>query len=91
MLVSEIRDRIYALYDKNDWLTDDGRPDIWRMLRKYRKVSIDTVGDGHYEPPKRKGSHHKTIGVSKGHVADQKKRRKARTALEKYNEGRGRG
>jgi len=84
---SEIRDRIYALYDTRDWLTNDGKPDIWHMIRRYRKAKID---EGDYIPPKRKGSHHKTLGVSKGQVADQKKRRRARTALEKYDESRGR-
>jgi hypothetical protein len=90
--ISEIRDRVYALYDKSDWLTDDGRPDIWKMIRRYRKIAIDTVGDGHYEAPKRRGSHHpKGSGISKGQLDAQRKKRKAKTNLEKYDEGRGRG
>jgi len=82
---SEIRDRIYALYDTRDWLTI-GRPDIWQMLRYYRKASID---DGDYIPPKRKGTHHKG-GISKGNLQGQRKRRKAKTSLQKYDEARGR-
>lgn len=80
----EIIDRIYALYDRKDWLDDNGRPSIWEMLRSYRKSSIE---DNDYIPPKRKGSHHKG-GISKGDVAGQKARRRKKTPLEKYDEGR---
>jgi hypothetical protein len=82
----DIREKIYALYATNDCLTD-GKPDVWKMIRRYRKIAI---ADNDYLPPKRKGSHHGG-GISKGQVADQKKRRKAKTNLEKYDEGRGRG
>ena len=81
----EIRDRVYALYDTKDWLTD-GRPDIWQMLRKYRGASIDRHD---YTPPRRKGSHHKG-GISKGDLQSQRQRRHRKTELEKYEEGRGR-
>lgn len=82
---NEIRDRIYTLYDTRDWLTD-GKPDIWQMLRRYRKKTIE---DNDYIPPKRKGSHHKG-GISKGDLQGQKQRRKKKSALQKYDEGRGR-
>jgi hypothetical protein len=82
---NEIRDRIYTVYDTKDWLTD-GKPDIWQMLRRYRKKTIE---DNDYIPPKRKGSHHKG-GISKGDLQEQRKRRKAKSFLQKYDEGRGR-
>jgi hypothetical protein len=72
---TEIRDRIFALYDTKDWLTNDGRPDVWMMIRTYRKKSIT---DGDYVPPKRKGSHHKIKGISKGDLQSQRSRRKSR-------------
>lgn len=79
---SEIRDRVYALYDKKDWLTD-GKPDIWKLLRTYRKKAIDT---GDYIAPKRKGSHHKDKGVSKGDVEEQRQRRKERSKTRERDE-----
>jgi len=82
----EIIDRIYALYDTRDWISDIGRLDPWQLLKRFRKQAVAT---GEYIPPKRKGSHHPP-GISKGDVAEQRKRRKARTALERYEEGRGR-
>ena len=82
----EIIDRIYALYDTRDWLTPDGQVDPWRMLRRFRKQAIE---DTEYIPPKRNGGGHHPMGVSKGDVAGQRKRRKARTPLEKYAQGRG--
>jgi len=82
----EIIDRIYALYDVRDWLTDVGRLDPWQLLKRFRKQAVDT---GEYIPPRRKGSHHPP-GISKGDVTEQRKRRKARSALERYEEGRGR-
>ena len=83
----EIIDRIYALYDTRDWLTDVGQLDPWKLLRRFRDQAIDT---GEYTPPKRKGSHHKG-GISKGDLKAQKERRKRRLSdLERYDEGRGR-
>jgi len=60
----------------------------WEMLRRFRKQSVDS---GEYTPPKRKGSHHKETGVSKGDTQSQKQRRQKRLSeLEKYERGRGR-
>ncbi len=83
----EIKYRVYTLYDKKDWLVE-GRPDIWQMIRRYRKTAIDKDD---YNPVKRKGTHHKSgSGISKGNLTEQRKRRKAKSALQKYDEGRGR-
>lgn len=83
----EIINRIYALYDTRDWLTDVGRLDPWKLLKRFRKQAIDT---GEYPIPKRKGSHHKG-GISKGDLQSQRGRRKQRLSeLERYDIGRGR-
>lgn len=85
----EIRDRIYALYDTKDWLTALGQPDVWQMVRAYRKTDIDS---GEYFPVKRKGTHHPpSSGISKGDLQGQRQRRKRKLSdLEKYERGRGR-
>lgn len=82
--MSEIRDRIYALYETKDWLDNSGVPSVWEMLRYYRKTSM---AQGEYVPLPRKGSHHKG-GISKGDLKGQRQRRKKKTSLQKYDEGR---
>jgi len=78
---------IKALYVKRGWKRGASL-DPWQLLRRFRQASID---DNQYIPQKRKGSHHKNIGVSKGDVVAQKERRRKRlTELEKYEIGRGR-
>lgn len=83
----QIIKRIYELYRRNEWLTDDGKPDVWKLIRAYRKPAID---NGEYVPPKRKGSHHPpSSGISKGQINEQRRRRKKRLSeLEKYDRGR---
>lgn len=82
----EIIDRLKRLYGNSGWIRD-GKLDPWAMLRRFRKQAIE---DDEYIPPKRKGSHHKQIGVSKGDVTGQKQRRQKRLSeLEKYARGRG--
>ena len=66
----EIRDKIKDLYARRGWIKK-GKIDPWEMLRYFRKASID---DSEYIPVKRKGSHHKTKGVSKTDILLQKKR-----------------
>jgi hypothetical protein len=85
--MSEIRDRIYALYETKDWLDNSGVPSVWEMLRYYRKTSM---AQGEYFPPSRKGTHHPpSSGISKGDLKSQKQRRKTRLSeLEKYDRGR---
>ena len=77
---SQYKQMISNLYDKNQY------KDIWDILRKYRKQTID---EGDYIPPKRKGTHHKGK-INKGNIKEQKQRRRQRTSLEEYERGRGR-
>jgi len=72
-------------YVRNKLLTDDGKMDIWTMLRRYRKEAIIS---GDYTPPKKKGSHHKG-GISKGDVEGQKKRYQQKSAYERGLEKQG--
>lgn len=74
---SQIREKIIALYKRRGWLTPEGKPDVWAMIRYYRKEAIDA---NEYNPTKRKGSHHKVgSGISKGDIEGQRKRRKSKT------------
>lgn len=66
--------KLKDLYKRREWLRD-GKYDPWAMLRYFRK---EAIADGDYIPPKRKGSHHKVKGVSKGDVIQQRQRRKIR-------------
>lgn len=66
----EIKSSIEYLYYKNQWLDNDGNPDIWTLLKKFRKASIQS---GDYTPPRKKGSHHKLI--SREDLKGQKTRR----------------
>lgn len=86
----EILDRIYALYDRKDWLKV-GRPDVWDMIRSFRKKDIDS---GDYKPVKRGGTHHpKGSGISKGNLEAQRKKRshhKSKNFGSQYEEKQGR-
>lgn len=66
----EIRDKIKDLYTRRGWIKK-GKIDPWEMLRHFRQTSID---EHEYIPTKRKGSHHKTKGISKVDILKQKKR-----------------
>ena len=70
---SDIRDAILRLYQRRNMIQDN-TIDPWEALRRARQKAIE---EGDYIPPKRKGSHH-PIGVSKGQLADQRKRRNVR-------------
>jgi hypothetical protein len=74
---------IINLYDRKGWLVYQ-RPDPWKMLKSFRQKAID---EGEYIPPKRKTSHH-GVGITREQVAGQRRHR--RSALEIYDEGRGR-
>lgn len=63
---------IANLYLRNEWVTPDGKTDVWEMLRSFRKKSIDA---GDYKPPERKGSHHGK-GVTREEVEGQAKDQK---------------
>ena len=70
----QIGTSIRNLYGKREF-TFEGRLDPWALLRYFRKAAIEA---GDYIPPKRKGSHHKNTGVSKGDIQSQKRRSKQR-------------
>ena len=70
---SDIRNAILRLYRRRNMIQDNAI-DPWEALRRARQKAIE---EGDYIPPKRKGSHH-PIGVSKGQLADQRKRRNVR-------------
>lgn len=78
---TQIQDRIIRnTYYRRGWKT------AWDLLRYWRKESIE---GGDYFPVKRKGTHHPPkSGLSKGDLKAQRKRRKAKTNLQKYEEGR---
>ena len=71
---NKIRERIKANYIKSNHVTD-GKPDVWKYLRDIRKKDIES---GEYHPIKRKGSHHKVKGISKGDLQGQRIRRKGK-------------
>lgn len=41
----EIARSILMLYRQKGWLTPDGRPDAWQMLKSYRRLVINAGGD----------------------------------------------
>lgn len=65
---------IMAQYNRNRWKSLDDNYDVWQLLKRFRKISIET---GDYIPPKRGGSRHKG-GISKGDVVSQKHRVRGR-------------
>ncbi len=67
---AEIKKSLTYLYYKNEWLDKDGNPDLWAMLRSFRRKSIQS-GD-YTPPPPKKGSHHK---ISREDLSGQKSRR----------------
>lgn len=80
----EIADRIYNIYKRKGWLTNDNKLDIWQLLRSYRKQDIIS---GDYIVPKRKRSLKGTI-ITKADIDRQRQKIKRKSALQKYEEGR---
>jgi len=71
---TQIAKAIMAQYNRNHWKSLDDNYDVWQLLKRFRRQSIES---GDYIPPKRGGSHHKG-GISKGDVAAQKQRVRGR-------------
>jgi hypothetical protein len=90
LTMKEIRERILEFYKRRNLMVGD-RPDIWSLIRSYRKRDIDS---GDYKPVKRGGTHHpKGSGISKGNLAEQRKKRshhKSKTFGGQYEEKQGR-
>ena len=79
----QIQGTIANLYWRKGW-ESDGKLDYWKMLRDFRKKSIES---GDYTPPKHKGSHHGE-GVSDKEVEKQGVKTKgfAQIQLDNINE-----
>lgn len=83
--INIVKQRMMDTYVRRNWLTPDGDLDPWKMLKYFRKEAIES---GDYKPPpKKKGTHH-PVGISKGDVTEQRRRRKARTKEGKVEEAR---
>jgi len=88
-----IIDYIGQLYQKRDWLYIDGEINPWKMLDYFRDISL---AKGEYFPTAKRRAHGRSI--SKGDVAGQRARAKARArakkglpeTLSEYDKGRGR-
>lgn len=75
----EVNVRVVDAYRRNGWLTPEGLPNPWAMLRAFRKKDIES---GEYVPEKRifrtpTGEIRKII-ISKGDVKEQKRRERER-------------
>ena len=74
----EIERSIYALYRKKGWLTSDGQPDAWQMLKAFRKVAI---ANNEYIPKKR--PHRARAEITKRELDAQSRQLKIQRDIDK--------
>jgi hypothetical protein len=73
--IPEYRYAVLTEYEAKDWLDEGGRPSPYRMIKYYRRISID-LGEYTPPPPRKKGPT-ENWPRWKGNVAAQKKRWRA--------------
>lgn len=70
----EYRHAVHAEYEMREWFDERGRPSVYKMIKFYRKVSID-LGEYTPPPPRKRGP--LDYARWKGDVETQKRRWRA--------------
>lgn len=81
----QITEKIYNIYRRKGWLNNEGNPDVWQLLRAYRKRDIEL---GEYFPFKRKPKNHKPF--TKEDIDRQRQNLNRKKIRQHYEEERGR-
>jgi hypothetical protein len=78
----EIERSIRMLYTKKGWLTADGQPDAWEMLKAFRKQIIQSGGDPSPGFAPRR-SHHSRAEITQAELNAQARQLRIQREIEK--------